>query len=235
MTLRSERAHLELERYASRDRLKKARVRLRKARARWARARKRIASSYRSAKRRARLRFRAYRAEQRERVKREIAHWWAELRAHWNARRARIRALGLKQAERAQAVAEHEQERLRELGRHRARVERHMAEHRRREADGESDERVVYDLSAHHPELVPVFRKVRHLIHGSAKRSRTEAMLEWAHDHSDEVLAMTAHEADRAVREAVREHEAAELAAHRHAPRKARARGARAAMAGVPF
>jgi len=94
---------------------------------------------------------------------------------------------------------------------------------------------VIYDLSAHHPELVPVFRKVKHLIHGSAKRSRTEAMLEWSHDHSDDVLAMTAHDADRAVREAVREHEQAELAAHRHRPRKARAPRARVAFAGVPF
>lgn len=44
----------------------------------------------------------------------------------------------------------------------------------------ESDDEVRHNLD---PQLVPVFDKVRRGISGSARRSRTEAFLEWVHDH----------------------------------------------------
>jgi hypothetical protein len=230
---RGHRAQSELARFAAQDRLRKARARLRAARARWARARKTLSRTYRSARARARARFKAYRVAERERVKRQIAHWWAELQAHWASRRAHVRALAVPRVERAKVAAEHERARLRDLGRHHERVERHLAGHRKREAEGESDDRVIYDLSAHHPELVPVFRKVRHLIRGSARMSRTEAMLHWAHDHSDEALALRAADEDRELQAAIREHQEAERAAHR--TRKTRPATRTRAAAGVPF
>nr|QRN75783.1 Hypothetical protein MSR10575_88700 [Sandaracinus sp.] len=61
---------------------------------------------------------------------------------------------------------------------------RATASERRRESDDE----VRNNIS---PEFVPVFDAVRGRIRDSERRSRTEAFLEWVHDHSadvDEIL-----------------------------------------------
>ncbi len=58
---------------------------------------------------------------------------------------------------------------------------------RRAERASESDDAVRANLPA---ELVPVFDRVRRQIHESARRTRTEAFLEWAHDHPGDVLAI---------------------------------------------
>lgn len=57
------------------------------------------------------------------------------------------------------------------------------------ESIAESDDEVRRNIPA---ELEPVFDRVRRQIKGSARRSRTEAFLEWAEANPDEVLAMQA-------------------------------------------
>jgi len=91
-----------------------------------------------------------------------------------------------------------------------AKAKRSTAKERRAESD--DDVRINID-----PELVPIFDRVRRTIKGSAHRSRTEAFLEWVHDHPDQVLAMQAAAADAWV---------AREARKQHAPRKARAASA---------
>lgn len=86
------------------------------------------------------------------------------------------------------------------------------------------------------PELVVVFRKVQHAIHGGPRRSRTEAFLEWSEENPDAVHAILNEQADRDLQRLIAEHEATEA-------RLAKARRGRAysdedvaaALAGVPF
>ncbi len=229
----SQRIQAELAQGSARDALARARARVRDARGRRAHARRTLARWYRSARARLRERAKAYRIAERDRVNREIAGWWAELRALWERKRKQITELGLRGFEKAKRVQEHERERLRELAGHRRRVSARMAEHRKREAQAESDEEVVRNLEAHHPELVEIFREIRGSIKASPKRSRTEAMLEWAEENPDEILARRAKRDDDQIARMIREHEEAEreLAAIERAP-KSRRRPA-AATAGV--
>lgn len=72
----------------------------------------------------------------------------------------------------------------------------------KRERSQEDDDRVRSNLPA---ELVPVFDKVAKRIKGSAKRTRTEAFLEWAEENPDEILAVQQAEADAALRALLKE------------------------------
>lgn len=220
----AQRIQAELSQSSARDALRRARARLRTARARRAEARRTLMRWYRSAKARLRERARVYRAAERERINREIAGWWAELRASWQRRREQIHELGGRGVEKAKRVAEHERVRLRELAGHRRRVSAQWAEHKRREQQAESDEEVIRNLEAHHPELVAVFREIRQTIKAGPRRSRTEAMLEWAEENPDEILARRAKHDDDEIARMVREHEEAEreLAAVEQAPKSRR-------------
>jgi hypothetical protein len=71
-----------------------------------------------------------------------------------------------------------------------------------RERAQEDDDAVRSNLPA---ELVPVFDKHRKSVKGSAKRSRTEAFLEWAEENPDEILAVQQAEADRGLRELIKQ------------------------------
>lgn len=204
------RIQAELAQSSARDAVKRARARLRDAQAKRARARRTLAKWYRSARARLRERVQVYRRTERDRINREIAGWWAALRALWEQRRERISGLGLRGVEKAKRVHEHERQRLHELAGHRRRVAATWAEHRKREAQAESDEEVVRNLEAHHPELVPVFREMARNIKASPKRSRTEAMLEWAEENSDEILARKAKQDDDEIARMIREHQEAE-------------------------
>lgn len=177
-----------------------------------------------------------YRQAERERIRKQIAAWWDELRALWAARRQRIDALALRGVEKAARVRDHERQRLRELGRHKRRAEAAWAAHKARERTAESDDEVVSNLEAHHPELVPVFRELRGRFRATPKMSRTEAVLHWAHDNPDEVMVRTAAREERELQRAIAEHEAAELAAHRHQrPIRKTGQPARRLAQAVPF
>lgn len=54
----------------------------------------------------------------------------------------------------------------------------------RAERRAESDDEVAHNIER---ELVPIWQKLRHRIRGSERRSRTEAFLEYVHDHSAEI------------------------------------------------
>lgn len=237
MARKSERIQTELSLQAAKDALARARARLRRARAEWHRARRLLVQWYRSARARVRKRIREYRIAERERIRRQIVEWGQELKATWAARKAQIARLGLDKVAKAKRLEEHQRQRLSELSSHRVRQARAWMAHRAAEKRQESDEEVVYDLSAHHPELVPIFRSMARQIKGSPKMSRTEAMLHWAHDNPDELMALRAAAEERELAEAIREHEAAERAAHprrRPGVRKA-ASGRRKYAQAVPF
>ena len=68
------------------------------------------------------------------------------------------------------------------------------------ERRAESDDAVRSNLPEN---LVPVFNKVKARIKGSARRSRSEAFLEWAHENPDEVLELQQHDADRYLKELI--------------------------------
>jgi len=63
-----------------------------------------------------------------------------------------------------------------------------------RERSQEDDDAVRSNLPA---ALVPVFDAVRKQIKGNARRTRTEAFLEWAEENPDEILAVQQAEADQ--------------------------------------
>lgn len=71
-----------------------------------------------------------------------------------------------------------------------------------RERSQEDDDAVRNNLPA---ELVPVFDRHRRSIKGSARRSRTEAFLEWAEEHPDDVLEVQQAEADRSLKELLKQ------------------------------
>ena len=111
--------------------------------------------------------------------------------------RARDEGIALEQ----QAAAEYREERTFQRQMRRAtkpRVERSTV----RERKQEDDDAVSNNLPA---ELVPVFDKHRRSIKGSARRSRTEAFLEWAAENPDEVLLVQQAEADKALHELLKQ------------------------------
>jgi hypothetical protein len=74
-----------------------------------------------------------------------------------------------------------------------------------------------------------VFDRVKRTIKGGARTTRTEAFLQWAESHADEVLQFQAHEADAEVRRLVAEHHAIRPL------RKTRGRRAVDLLEAVPF
>lgn len=71
-----------------------------------------------------------------------------------------------------------------------------------RERKQEDDDAVRANLPA---DLLPVFEKHRRAIKDSARRSRTEAFLQWAEENPDEVVAIQQAEADRALKELIKQ------------------------------
>lgn len=113
--------------------------------------------------------------------------------------RARL-AAELQEAEAALAQERTDQKRARLYAGRAKLKERSRA--RGRERAEESDDEVRNNIS---PELVPVFERVKRGIRGSLRRTRTEAFLEWVHDHPNMVWEITneleARELERLERE----------------------------------
>lgn len=88
----------------------------------------------------------------------------------------------------------------------------------------ESDDEVIRNL----PEsLAGVFAKVKRHIKGTARRTRTEAFLEWVEENPGEVYAMQAEQAERDLARLVAEHE--------KASRRSRSKSRLAPLEEVPF
>ncbi len=96
-----------------------------------------------------------------------------------------------------------------------------LARARASERQHESDDEVERDIP---DELRPVWQRVKHKIRGTARRSRTEAFVEWAAEHQGEVYAILEEQTERDVRTLERE--------YRTARRKT---GGRSSLAAVPF
>ncbi len=73
----------------------------------------------------------------------------------------------------------------------------------KRERSQEDDDAVRSNLPA---ELVPVFNVVAKRIKGSARRTRTEAFLEWAEENPDEIIAVQQAEADQYLKDLIKHH-----------------------------
>ncbi len=71
-----------------------------------------------------------------------------------------------------------------------------------RERSQEDDDAVRSNLPA---ALVPVFDAVRKQIKGSARRTRTEAFLEWAEENPDEILAVQQADADQYLKQLLKD------------------------------
>lgn len=130
------------------------------------------------------------RIELRERIERERA----ELRGSCSARRTRASeegasAIEAARAELAQARADLSVERAWT----RKQAKRPTAQRAAR-VMSESEEEVLRNIP---PDLVPVWHAVKKGIHATARRSRTEAFLEWAHDHPGRVYELLERDAVR--------------------------------------
>lgn len=116
-----------------------------------------------------------------------------------NAGKQQARDEGLLLEQQAQGEYQDERRFQRQMRRAiKPRVERSTVRERRQE----EDDAVRNNLPA---ELVPVFDKHRRVIKGSARRSRTEAFLEWAAENPDEVLLVQQAQADKALQELLKQ------------------------------
>lgn len=79
------------------------------------------------------------------------------------------------------------------------------------EVQAESDDAVIFNLGENQ-ELIGLFKSVRNKIKASSRRSRTEAFLEWVHDHPEEL------DAYRSKKQLQYEKEAKKLYREREAP-----------------
>lgn len=202
----------ELERGAQRDYRERLKARIREIRekARGVRKAEKLAlvqvkDLCRRSRARARARIRARRAEVLAMLRHESARLLGEARRACEERAGKVR----KRSAKATAALEKEAKALarelaadklyREFQRGGASPSRTSRTERRQESDDE----VRGNLE---PDLVSVFDSVKRSIHGSPKKSRTEAFLEWAEENPDEVLTVRAELGDRAFQRELREH-----------------------------
>jgi hypothetical protein len=181
------------------------RARLALAHARRGAALKQTVVSCRRARLRVRELVKALRLRARARLALEVAELRGQARNRCQARKHRIRAAGgsLRAKERAHLREERRyQAQLKRLAaaatRKRARLAASSKERRQ-----ESDDYVRGNLPN---DLRSVFEKVKRQIKGGPRTTRTEAFLEWAESHPDEVLHHQSNEADAEVRRLVAEH-----------------------------
>jgi hypothetical protein len=213
-----DRALAELRRL--REAIKKARDRRRSAldRARQLCARARV---------RVRGDVRAFRSKEFKRINAEAAAMRLAARNQCQARKHRVRVSAAVAVARRRLELEAERKQQLQISRadNRARRQRNTYKERAQE----NDDAVRSNLPR---ELVPVFDRVRRHIKGSKHRTRTEAFLEWAEEHPEDVLSYQGDQTDREVAQLI-----AERAQYERQLRKAtpRARARRAAGGDVPF
>lgn len=179
------------------------------------RALARVTAQVAEARRRITEQGRRWRQKAAQQIRDELA---AERRAVKEAsteRRRKIRDTYRDKLRRAEKMLDEERRYRREIQRAEQRARTRHAKLRKTSAESrrESDDAVRANLPA---DLVPVFDRVRGRIKGSARRTRTEAFLEWVEAHPDEVAADRAAAADEDVARMIAEHEA-ELAGQRYA------------------
>lgn len=209
----------KLAKDTAREQLRRARLAVRDAKAAKRAARTRANETCAAA----RVALKEWRTTERERVRLEIARLRAELRSGLEERRERVRkCCG---PDRLQVRAESDSR----IAAMRAALAAMLDERRRertwsgkakagapssassgtarRERREEGDHDVEVNLS---PDQLLVWREVKGRIKATPRMSRTEAFLQWMHDHSADVARIVSAEAEKAYKQAVREE-----AAHR--------------------
>lgn len=213
----------------ARERLRRARQAVKDARA----ARRGAKAHAQQACMDARRTLREWRVSEKARVKAEIARLRSELAEGIAQRRARVaeccgpdkaraREEGnqLVAGTRAELAELLEAQRLERIWKGKGKAGKAPASSTRRDARAESDHEVEVNLT---PEQLIVWKRVKGKIKPGHRRSRTEAFLEWMHDHSADVARIHADEAERQVREAVK-HEAEQRKALEGMPRASMAK-----------
>lgn len=208
--------------------LRRLREAIADARARRRRALDRARLSCKSAREKARDQIRAYRSAEFRRINAEVRAMRNAARAQCQARKHRIRSAGARAVDRRRAELAEEQRLQRQIDRANRTALRQRTTYKERAQ--ESDDAVRSNLPR---ELRPVFDRVRRHIKGSRHRTRTEAFLEWAEEHPEDVIAYQGDETDREVARLIAERQQYERQLRKAAPR-ARARRA-AGDNDVPF
>lgn len=210
------RMRANMVRSAERAEVERLRTLLKGARRRRREALQQAATSCRRLRLAARVRVRELRARELAALRQRSLEIRGQARAQCQARQHRIKQAGHGAAERVRRQlleTQQLQAQLRRLelaaSRKRARL---VSRHERLQ---ESDDAVRSNLP---PELQRVWAKVKRTIKTGPRTTRTEAFLEWAEANPEEVLALQSHDAEREVRQLVKEYERAER--KRHAPRK---------------
>jgi hypothetical protein len=145
----------------------------------------------------------AYRAAERARINAHVRELKQAARRQCSARKARIRTAGGTLVQRRGAELEAErrlQAQLRRLASDERKRKAKLTTARERRA--EDNDAVRSNIP---PELVVVFDAVHSSIRGGPRTTRTEAFLEWAASHPDEVIRYQQDDADREVRRLVAE------------------------------
>jgi hypothetical protein len=152
-------------------------------------------------------RARAFRKAELERINREAAIIRNAARNRCQARRHIIRASGAKLIQQRRAEVAEQKRMQRQIDRAGARVLKQKRQlTSKRERAQEDDDAVRSNLPQ---ELLGVFDRVRKHIKGGPRTTRTEAFLEWAESHPEDVLEYQGHDTDREVARLIAEHEAA--------------------------
>jgi hypothetical protein len=208
--------------------LERLRVAIADARARRRRALDRARLTCKSARVKVRDQIRAYRSAEFRRINAEVRAMRNAARAQCQARKHRIRSAGARALERRRAELAEEQRLQAKLRRADRVALRQRTTYKERAQ--ESDDAVRANLPR---ELRAVFDRVRRHIKGNRHRTRTEAFLEWAEEHPEDVIAYQGDDTDREVARLIAERQQYEKQLRKAAPR-ARARRA-AGGDDVPF
>lgn len=180
---------------------------LKTARARRAAALKATVRSCRGWRQHAAARIKERRREELERLALEAEGLRQVARTRCAQRRETIRGAGGRVVARKAALLAEERALQAQLKRLAKDAQLKSARHKAsvKERRSESDDYVRGNLA---PELVGVWDRVKGRIHGSARRTRTEAFLEWVQEHPEDVMQHQEHEAEREVAALVAEHHA---------------------------
>jgi hypothetical protein len=203
---------------------------LKAAQARRRRALVQASASCRKARLAMRQRVKAYRAGELSRIAAEARAMATAARNQCQARQHRIR--GSRIVDKTAAALREESRLQRQLARLERRARLAHTKTTARERAQEDDDAVRSNLPA---ELVPVFERVKRQIRGGQRTTRTEAFLEWAESHPEDVLAYQQHETDREVRRLIAEHEAAERSMRKTKGTRRRKRAMGDDLSEVPF
>lgn len=149
------------------------------------------------------------RAELRAALRRELEAEKLALRETCHARKADVRKAGFEAEDEARKILEAERHFVAEMRGFEKSAKARLAKARttRTERRQESDAEVIANIPT---ELRPVFQRVKGGIKPGLRKTRTEAFLEWAEAHPEEIARAQADAADRAVAALVREHAAHE-------------------------